>query len=109
MSITLFEHNADAYHAALTMLRETGKAAVIRPLPLRLPMVLDAALPCPCHKKRPPGRAAKGGEAHGRAGRRDTDGCVHLPKESISAPENQSRGQGPVSPRMNGSAILKYM
>ena len=31
MSITLFEHNARAYHAALTMLRKTGKAAVIHP------------------------------------------------------------------------------
>ena len=31
MSIKLFEHNDHAYHAALAMLRETGKAAVIHP------------------------------------------------------------------------------
>ncbi|WP_298068272.1 DEAD/DEAH box helicase family protein, partial [uncultured Mailhella sp.] len=31
MSITLYEHNENAYHAALTMLRSTGKAAVIHP------------------------------------------------------------------------------
>lgn len=31
MSITLFEHNDHAYHAALSMLKETGKAAVIHP------------------------------------------------------------------------------
>ena len=31
MSVTLYEHNAKAYHAARTMLQETGKAAVIHP------------------------------------------------------------------------------
>ena len=31
MSIKLFEHNDHAYHAALSMLRQTGKAAVIHP------------------------------------------------------------------------------
>jgi len=31
MSITLFEHNENAYRAALAMLRETGKAAIIHP------------------------------------------------------------------------------
>ena len=31
MAITLFQHNQDAYHAAVRMLRETGKAAVIHP------------------------------------------------------------------------------
>ena len=31
MSISLFAHNKSAYHAALTMLRRTGKAAIIHP------------------------------------------------------------------------------
>ena len=31
MSITLYEHNENAYYAAFTMLRETGKATVIHP------------------------------------------------------------------------------
>ena len=31
MAIALYPHNENAYHAALVMLRETGKAAVIRP------------------------------------------------------------------------------
>ena len=31
MSISLYEHNKHAYQAALAMLRETGKAAVIHP------------------------------------------------------------------------------
>ena len=31
MAIVLYPHNESAYHAALTMLRETGKAAVIHP------------------------------------------------------------------------------
>ena len=31
MGISLFEHNWTAYHAALTMLKETGKAAIIHP------------------------------------------------------------------------------
>lgn len=31
MGITLFPHNDCAYHAALAMLRKTGKTAVIHP------------------------------------------------------------------------------
>ena len=31
MAIELYPHNENAYHAALAMLRETGKAAVIHP------------------------------------------------------------------------------
>ena len=31
MGVTLFDHNKKAYRAALAMLRETGKAAVIHP------------------------------------------------------------------------------
>ena len=31
MSISLFKHNMDAYNAALCMLKEEGKAAIIHP------------------------------------------------------------------------------
>ena len=31
MAIALYPHNRNAYHAALAMLAETGKAAVIHP------------------------------------------------------------------------------
>lgn len=31
MGISLFAHNANAYHAALKMLEKTGKAVVIHP------------------------------------------------------------------------------
>ena len=31
MPISLFKHNADAYAAALEMLSETGKAAIVHP------------------------------------------------------------------------------
>ena len=31
MEITLYKHNQSAYHAALQMLKDTGKAAIIHP------------------------------------------------------------------------------
>ena len=31
MAIALYPHNESAYHSALAMLRETGKAAVVHP------------------------------------------------------------------------------
>ena len=31
MAISLFPHNATAYHAALSMMQKTGKAAIVHP------------------------------------------------------------------------------